>query len=163
MLAFRGAIATSSGTRGVHAHADRLGASSHLLHELNRISLGTHIQDVLNTLFCEDLSSVVLVGHSYAGMVITGVAAKEPQRPSHVVYLDAYLPLEGENEVDLWPPDQRERYRKNLASGVRFRQPSAVMPLLGITDPRVYEWVQARLTPHPYSTKDNIRTRSSRN
>jgi pimeloyl-ACP methyl ester carboxylesterase len=85
-----------------------MGASSHLLHELNRISLDLHVKDITNMLFYEDLSKVVLVGHSYGGMVITGVAAKEPQRLSQLVYLDAYLPLEGENEIALWPPDQRE-------------------------------------------------------
>ena len=72
-----------------------LGASSHLLYELNnRISLDTHFKDVTNTLFYEDLSDVVLVGHSYGGMVITGVAAKEPRRLAQLVYFDAYLPLE---------------------------------------------------------------------
>lgn len=85
-----------------------LGASSHLAHELNRISLGTHVKDIANMLFYEDLSDVVLVGHSYGGMVITGVAAKESKRLAHLVYLDAYLPFEGENEVALWPPVQRE-------------------------------------------------------
>jgi pimeloyl-ACP methyl ester carboxylesterase len=78
-----------------------LGASSHLLHELNRMSLDTHVEDIANMLFYEDLSEVVLVGHSYGGMVITGVAAKEPQRLAQLVYLDAYLPLEGENEISL--------------------------------------------------------------
>ena len=70
-------------------------------------------------LFYEDLSDVVLVGHSYGGMVITGVAAKEPQRLTQLVYLDAYLPLEGENEIALWPSDQRKKYRTDLlrASG----------------------------------------------
>jgi pimeloyl-ACP methyl ester carboxylesterase len=48
-----------------------LGASSHLLHELNRMSLDTHVEDIANMLFYEDLSEVVLVGHSYGGMVIT--------------------------------------------------------------------------------------------
>jgi pimeloyl-ACP methyl ester carboxylesterase len=68
-----------------------LGASSHLLHELNnRISLDTHVEDVTNMLFYEDPSEVVLVGHSYGGMVITGVAAKEPQRLAQLVCLDAY-------------------------------------------------------------------------
>jgi pimeloyl-ACP methyl ester carboxylesterase len=57
-----------------------LGASSHLAHELNRISLDTHVKDITNMLFYEDLSEVVLVGHSYGGMVITGVTAKESQR-----------------------------------------------------------------------------------
>jgi pimeloyl-ACP methyl ester carboxylesterase len=60
-----------------------LGASSHLLHELDRISLDTHVKDVTNVLFYEDLSEVVLVGHSYGGMVITGVAAREPKRLAH--------------------------------------------------------------------------------
>jgi pimeloyl-ACP methyl ester carboxylesterase len=78
-----------------------LGASSHLLHELNRISLDTHVKDVTNMLFYEDLTEVVLVGHSYGGMVITGVADKEPQRVAQLIYLDAYLPLGGENNISL--------------------------------------------------------------
>jgi pimeloyl-ACP methyl ester carboxylesterase len=52
-----------------------LGASSHLLHELNRISLDTHVTDITNMLFYDDLSNVVLVGHSYGGMVITAEAS----------------------------------------------------------------------------------------
>lgn len=130
-----------------------VGASSHLSHQLKRISLATHIEDVSNTLFYEDLSEVVLVGHSYAGMVITGVAAKEPQRLAHLVYLDAYLPFEGEREIDLWPPEQLARYRSDLASGARFRPPP--LSLLGITDPKISKWVQERLTPHPYSTYED--------
>ncbi|MDQ4017361.1 MAG: alpha/beta hydrolase [Thermoproteota archaeon] len=131
-----------------------LGASSHLLHELNRISLDTHVEDITNMLFYEDLSEVVLVGHSYGGMVITGVAAKEPQRLAQLVYLDAYLPLEGENEIALWPPDQKEKYRTDLISSIRFRPPLA-SSMLGITDSKMSEWVQERLTPHPYSTYED--------
>jgi pimeloyl-ACP methyl ester carboxylesterase len=52
-------------------------------------------------IFYEDLSNVILVGHSYGGMVITGVAAKRPHRIGHLIYLDAYLPMEGENEIAL--------------------------------------------------------------
>jgi pimeloyl-ACP methyl ester carboxylesterase len=133
-----------------------LGASSHLLYELNRISLDTHVKDVTNMLFYEDLSEVVLVGHSYGGMVITGVAAKEPKRLTQIVYLDAYLPLEEENEIDLWPPDQKEKYRADLAAGIRFRPP-LVSSMLGITDPKMSKWVQERLTPHPYSTYEDPR------
>ncbi len=113
-----------------------LGASSHLLHELNQISLDTHVKDITNMLFYEDLSEVVLVGHSYGGMVITGVAANEPKRLSQLVYLDAYLPLEGENEIALWPPEQKEKYHADLASGIRFRPPVAPS-MLGITDPKM--------------------------
>ena len=131
-----------------------LGASSHLLHELNRISLDTHVKDITNMLFYEDLSQVVLVGHSYGGMVITGVAAKEPKRLIQLVYLDAYLPLEGENEIVLWPPEQKERYSTDLASGIRFRPPIA-SSMLAIDDPKMSKWVQERLTPHPYSTYED--------
>lgn len=131
-----------------------LGSSSHLLHELNRISLDTHVKDVANMLFYEDLSEVVLVGHSYGGMVITGVAAKESHRLAQLVYLDAYLPLEGENEIMLWPDDQKERYRADLASGIKFRPPIS-SSMLGITDSKMSDWVQERLTPHPYSTYED--------
>jgi pimeloyl-ACP methyl ester carboxylesterase len=96
----------------------------------------------------------VLVGHSYGGMVITGVAAQEPHRLAQLVYLDAYLPLEGENEITLWPTDQKEKYSADLASGIRFRPPIA-SSMLGITDPKMSKWVQERVTPHPYSTYED--------
>jgi pimeloyl-ACP methyl ester carboxylesterase len=59
------------------------------------VDLNTHITDITSLIEYEDLTDVVLVGHSYAGMVITGVAAKVPERLSQVVYLDAYLPDDG--------------------------------------------------------------------
>ena len=87
--------------------------------------------------------------------MITGVAAKEPQRLAQLVYLDAYLPLEGENEIALWPSDQKEKYRTDVASGIRFRPPLVVSSMLGITDSKMSEWVHERLTPHPYSTYED--------
>jgi pimeloyl-ACP methyl ester carboxylesterase len=105
-------------------------------------------------IFYEDLSDVILVGHSYGGMVITGVAAKEPQRLGHLVYLDAYLPAEGENEIALWPPNQKEKYFADIASGITSR-PALPSSMLGITDPKMSQWVQERLTSHPYSTYED--------
>jgi pimeloyl-ACP methyl ester carboxylesterase len=104
--------------------------------------------------FYEGLSEVVLVGHSYGGMVITGVTAKESQRLAHLVNLDAYLPLEGENEIALWPSVQKERYFTDIASGIKFRSPLE-LSMLGITDPKISQWVQERLTSHPYSTYED--------
>jgi pimeloyl-ACP methyl ester carboxylesterase len=72
---------------------------------------------------------------SYGGMVITGVAAKQPQRLAQLVYLDAYLPFEGENEIALWPADQKEEYFADVASGIKFRQPIS-SSMLGIADPK---------------------------
>ena len=61
------------------------------------IGLDVHIADVVNAIEFEKLTDVVLVGHSYGGMVITGVAERIPQRIRHVVYLDAFLPEPGES------------------------------------------------------------------
>ena len=82
-----------------------------------RISLATHVKEVADLLFYEDLSNVVLVGHSYAGMVITGVAATRPERLSRLVYLDAYIPSPGQSEFDLWPPEEQAMARQNIAAG----------------------------------------------
>ena len=61
------------------------------------IGLGTHIDDVVNTILFEDLHDIILVGHSYGGMVITGVADRVPERIHRLVYLDAFVPIDGES------------------------------------------------------------------
>jgi pimeloyl-ACP methyl ester carboxylesterase len=138
-----------------------LGESSHLVSKIDRITLATHVDDVTNLLFYEDLSDVVLVGHSYAGMVITGVAAKEPRRLSRVVYYDAYVPFEGENEISLWPPEEQARVQAEIRKGNRFRPlppdgtPAGFAKFLGITDPDMVDWAQRRFTPHPISTYED--------
>jgi len=63
------------------------------------IGVSLHIQDVVNVIEWEDLHDVVLVGHSYGGMVITGVVDRIPQRFKHVIYLDAAVPEDGENAM----------------------------------------------------------------
>jgi len=71
-----------------------IGERSHLASP--SVCLSTHIQDVANTLFYEDLNDIVLVGFSYGGMVVTGVADRMPERIRHLVYLDAFLPRDGQ-------------------------------------------------------------------
>jgi pimeloyl-ACP methyl ester carboxylesterase len=77
--------------QGERAHL----AGPHLLG--TNIDLTTHITDIVNVILWEDLHDVVLVGHSYGGMVITGVADRVPERIKHVIYLDAFLPENGES------------------------------------------------------------------
>jgi pimeloyl-ACP methyl ester carboxylesterase len=133
-----------------------LGERAHLLSKIDRITLATHIEDVTNLLFFEDLSEVVLVGHSYAGMVITGVAARESRRLAHLVYFDAYIPSEGESEIDLWPPDVQAKARADIAKGLNIRPLPPDFPgFLGVTDPRLAAWMQERFTPHPFSTYED--------
>ena len=74
------------------------GMGEHSNFSSTNIDLDTHIQDVVNVILWEDLHDVVLVGHSYGGMVITGVADRIPDRIRHVFYLDALLPENGESE-----------------------------------------------------------------
>src|SRR5215207_4383806 len=75
-----------------------LGERAHLA--TPETDLDTHVADVAAVLYYEDLSDVVLVGHSYGGMVITGVADGAPGRIGQLVYLDADVPLDGESELD---------------------------------------------------------------
>jgi pimeloyl-ACP methyl ester carboxylesterase len=80
-----------------------LGERKHLLSR--DIDLGTHIKDVLSLIEYEDLADIVLVGHSYGGMVVTGVADAVPDKIASLVYLDAFVPENGRALVDLLPPD----------------------------------------------------------
>jgi pimeloyl-ACP methyl ester carboxylesterase len=113
--------------------------------------LTTHITDISNLLTYEDLSDVVLVGHSYSGMVITGVATKAAERLRLMVYLDAYLPDDGQSELDLWPEEMRASILADAAAGQGLRPPPSAS-FLGLTDPKMAAWVSARLTPQPLAT-----------
>jgi len=72
------------------------------------VNLTTNVTDVVNVFRYEDLSDVVLVGHSYGGMVVTGVADRIPERISHLIYSDAFLPRDGESCFDLGGAGGRE-------------------------------------------------------
>jgi pimeloyl-ACP methyl ester carboxylesterase len=78
-----------------------LGEKMHLNNP--EIDLTTHVTDIVNVILFEDLNEVVLVGHSYGGMVITGVMDRVPRRISHAVFLDAAVPGDGTSAMDLWP------------------------------------------------------------
>jgi pimeloyl-ACP methyl ester carboxylesterase len=78
-----------------------LGERAHLARP--EVDLETHIADVLGVLHCEDLRGVILIGHSYGGMVATGVADRVPDRLAQLVYLDAFVPRSGQALLDLTP------------------------------------------------------------
>lgn len=132
---------------GHEVYTPRLTGVSDRSHLLDcGVDLTTHVTDVADLLYYEDISDVVLVGHSYAGMVITGVAAKVPERLRQLVYLDAYVPEDGQSEVDLWPIEWRDELQDN-----ELRDPPTPATL-GIADPEMADWVKARMTPHPLAT-----------
>jgi pimeloyl-ACP methyl ester carboxylesterase len=87
-----------------------LGERLHLLSP--EVSLHTHIQDVVAVVEYEDLREVVLVEHSYGGMVITGVAESMPERLNQLVYLDAFVPEHGQALLDLHSPEERAHFQE---------------------------------------------------
>jgi pimeloyl-ACP methyl ester carboxylesterase len=115
------------------------------------VNLTTHITDVTNLLFYEDISEVLLVGHSYAGMVITGVAARVPERLRLLVYLDAYVPDDGQSEAELWPAEMRAEIEADEAAGSGLRPPPDPV-FLGLSDPEMAAWAKQRITPQPLAT-----------
>ncbi|MGE5224124.1 MAG: alpha/beta fold hydrolase, partial [Omnitrophica WOR_2 bacterium] len=85
---------------GQEVYTPTLTGLSDRSHLLNcSVNLTTHVTDVANLLCYEDLTDVILVGNSYAGMVITGAAEKVPERLRLLVYLDAYIPDDGQSEA----------------------------------------------------------------
>lgn len=90
-----------------------LGERAHL--SSRSVTLDTHIADVLGVIDCEDLNDIVLVGHSYGGMVATGVADRAGDRIAKLVYLDAFVPDNGQSLLDLLPAEARSG-RQNAAA-----------------------------------------------
>ena len=136
-----------------------LGERAHLLGP--GVNLSTHIQDIVNVLFYEDLQDVILVGHSYAGMVIAGVAEVMPARLSSVIYLDADVPDDGQTYFDTLSPEFGERWTSSAIEmqGARVYPASpAYWPLFlsacSITDPADIAWMEPRLTPHPLAVME---------
>ena len=74
---------------------------SHLLSPA--VNLETHIRDIVNLIHWEELTDLVLCGHSYGGCVITGVADRMPERIRTLVYLDAFVPENGDNQMQHLP------------------------------------------------------------
>jgi pimeloyl-ACP methyl ester carboxylesterase len=141
-------------TAGHSAHAVTLtgvGERAHLL--LRDITLATHVSDVVNLVDCEELNSVVLVGHSYGGLVITGAAdrllAQRPTVLKHMVYIDAVVPHPGECWATHHVP---ELVAKRLAAAAAHPQGALPPPdaaLFGLTGADA-DWVNRRQTPHPF-------------
>jgi pimeloyl-ACP methyl ester carboxylesterase len=114
------------------------------------VGLDTHIRDIVNVLADDDLRDVRLVGHSYAGMVISGVAEEVPERLVHLVYLDAFVPADGQALFDILLPARRALYQEQArVHGDGWRVPPPPAHALGVTVEADAAWLAARLTPHP--------------
>jgi pimeloyl-ACP methyl ester carboxylesterase len=123
-----------------------LGERGHLVHP--DIDLDTHIGDMLAVLEFEDLREVILVGHSYGGMVATGTADRARDRVAKLVYLDAYAPSDGDSVFDLLPQATRDQRRSDIGEG--WCIPPGPMP--PDTSEADREWAGPRRLPQPRKT-----------
>jgi pimeloyl-ACP methyl ester carboxylesterase len=111
---------------------------SHLASE--SIDLTTQIYDVVNEIKWKDLDGVVLVGHSYGGCVITGVAEQIRDRIASIVYLDAFLPQDGQSLSDMLGPAAPQ-----WPEVVALPIPAAAFQV----NEKDRAWVDSKMTPHP--------------
>ncbi|MEU0135834.1 alpha/beta fold hydrolase [Streptomyces sp. NPDC006296] len=127
------------------------GDKAHLLGP--EVGLDTHADDVVALITEEDLTDVVLVGHSYAGLVVTSAADRIPERLAHLVYLDAMVPEDGESAADVQPMT-RHLIELAEASESGWRVPPmpeqpAPLGLFGVTDPDDVAWLRGMLSDQP--------------
>lgn len=134
----------SAGHRLVTPSYTGLGERAHLAHR--GIDLEAHIEDMLNVIKYEDLRNIVLIGHSYGGMVATGVADRARDKVSQLIYIDAFVPQDGQSLLDLIGSD-RSRMQELAKAGDGWRVPPN--PTSPDTPPEDLEWLGARRVDMP--------------
>lgn len=139
----------AAGHRAFAVTLTGVGERAHLLSK--GITLDTHIADVVGVIEAEELLDAILVGHSYSGMVITGVAARLSARLRHVVYLDAMVPRSGERWSSTHSTDTQVARRQAIAELGSIPAPDPALFGLNGAD---RAWVARRQTPHPGSVYD---------
>jgi pimeloyl-ACP methyl ester carboxylesterase len=125
-----------------------VGERSHLLSR--DVGLETHITDVANLMIWENLRDVVLVGHSYAGVVVRHVADRMPDRIRSLVYLDAFVPENGKALFDYLPDNGESDRKLAVAHGDGWKTPPRPASFFGVNAADA-DWVDRQCTMHPLS------------
>jgi pimeloyl-ACP methyl ester carboxylesterase len=124
-----------------------VGERSHLL--TPQINLEPHIADVINLIRWEELSDVVLCGHSYGGCVVSGVADRIPEKISALVHLDAFVPEDGQRLHDTLPPEAREaQLEATRKAGEGWKMPPIPPETFNVNAPD-RDWLDRQSTLHP--------------
>ncbi|MFC4911865.1 alpha/beta fold hydrolase [Actinomadura gamaensis] len=119
------------------------------------VGLDTHVDDIADEIVRNDLSGVVLVGHSYGGMVISGAAHRVPDRIGRLVFLDAMVPVDGETVIDVMP--ETRKAVEQAVDGWRVPPLPELPPplgLFGVTDPADVAWLRGLLSDQPVRCLD---------
>ena len=146
--------------------ADRLRAAGHTVFTPTQTGLGerkhlmsaditpeTFTDDIANVIEAEELDDVILVGHSFGGRPVCGVADRTPQRLRRLVFVDASLPENGKSAFDNTLPELRDaRIKAAQESSGGLSLPAPPAAAFGVTDPDDVAWVERRMTPHPFKT-----------
>jgi pimeloyl-ACP methyl ester carboxylesterase len=140
----------AAGHRPVLVTLTGLGERAHQLSPA--ITVGTHIDDVVTAVRAEECHDALLVGHSYAGLVITGAADRLDHAVGGLVYVDGVVPAPGESWADSNPPETQAARRAAIARLGHLPPPSPAA--FGVTGADA-EWVARRQTPHPGGTYDD--------
>ncbi|MER7179365.1 alpha/beta fold hydrolase [Streptomyces hyaluromycini] len=141
-------LLTAAGHRVYAPSLTGQGEKAHLLGP--DVGLDTHVADVVGLIRDEDLTDVVLVGHSYAGLVVSSAANEVPERVGHLVYLDAMVPEHGETAADIQPVT-RALIDRALASDSGWRVPPlpelpSPYGLFGVTEAADVAWLRSTLS-----------------
>jgi pimeloyl-ACP methyl ester carboxylesterase len=111
--------------------------------------------DIIEVLEYENLNEIILVGHSYGGLVIGGVAEKLPGRIRCLVYLDAYIPQDNKSAFDIVPGLETIYNQRALKEQGREWLVALYTPEeFGVTGSVDIEWMNSRLCPMPWHTHD---------
>lgn len=130
------------------------GERTHLLSR--QITVETHVNDVAQVLEAEELSDLILVGHSYGGMAATGVADRMPERIRRLVYFDALVPENGDTAFSLLPPGMAETRMKSVREqGGGVALPVPPPEAFPMPNGPVKDWFLRHLRPHPVGTYDS--------
>jgi pimeloyl-ACP methyl ester carboxylesterase len=117
------------------------------------ITLDIFTKDIANLIEAEELSDVVLVGHSFGGLAISGTADLMPDRIRRLVYLDSLIVEGGKSPLSALSPEivaARKKLAEETSGGISLPPPPP--SAFGVSDPKDAEWLKRRLTPHPFGT-----------
>lgn len=126
-----------------------LGDRTHLSHP--GIDLDTHIQDIVNTIFYEELDEIILVGHSYGGMVITGVLDRIPKQIKKLIYIGAAIPQSGESLFDALGTEIAT-FLENSTLKNGWQVPAGAPEMYGIESQEICDWFIKMTSPQPINT-----------
>lgn len=142
------------GHRVIAPTSTGLGERSHLI--ATNVTVDVFVTDLVNVLETQELEDVVLVGHSFGGITVSGAADRVPKRIRKLVFLDAVILQPGTSVLSSIPPNVAAERRKAIQDAGGVAIPSPPPSFFGVTDEADAAWMKARLTPHPAATYDSL-------